>query len=464
MKRLGYILAALVFLGIAFLAGYLFDRWSQSRTHGSTAAADRKILYYQDPMHPWYKSDKPGIAPDCGMKLVPIYSGNQSGNKSNDKSESQPANASTPAPPAGAIEISADRQQLMGVRYGVVESSPGVDSIRAVGKVAEDETRVTRVHAKVEGWIDRVFVDFTGDVVRKGQTLLTLYSPELLATQQEYLLALKARDVMHHSSMPEAAINSQSLALAARKRLELLDIPSVEVDELERTGKPVKSVAVYSPTSGYIMTRNAFASQRVTPETELYQIVDLSRVWIMADVFEADAPRIHVGQLAHISSPNNEVRPLTARVSYIQPQIDAASRTLKVRLDVPNPQNRLKPEAYLDVAFDVRTPTRLQVPTEAVLDTGAGKRVFLDRGNGFFEPRDVETGDRVGDQIQILKGLEAGQRIVVSAAFLLDSESQMKSATGEMGHSDSKAPVKSGEKAAPAAVPDMPGMAAGAKK
>ena len=193
----------------------------------------------------------------------------------------------------------------------------------------------------------------------------------------------------------------------------------------------MKSTTVYSPANGYVIARNAFANQRVTPETELYEIVDLSRVWVMADVFEADAPRIHMGQLAHITSPNNDAKPLTARVSYIQPQIDATSRTLKVRMEVPNPQNRLRPEAYLDVTFDVSAPARLQVPAEAVLDSGSRKTVFVDRGNGLFEPREVRPAIACRPHSN-LEGSRSGAAHCGSSAFLLDSESQMKAALGEM--------------------------------
>ncbi len=249
----------------------------------------------------------------------------------------------------------------------------------------------------------------------------------MLASQQELLLAKKAGDLMQHSSMAESAGNAVQLLEAARRRLELWDLSRAQIEDIERTGKPVKSITLYAPATGYVTTRNAFTSQRVTPETELYAISDLSRVWVVADVFEADAPQVRLGQSARVALPGSN-RTIAARVSYIQPQIDPTTHTMKARLDLANPGMALKPEMLADVSMDLNVARRLTVPADAVLDSGAAKTVFLDRGNGVFEPRAVETGVRTGDRVEIVKGLAAGERIVISAAFLLDSESQMKGA------------------------------------
>lgn len=412
--------------------GFGYGRWYSTRP--AAAQSGRKILYYVDPMHPWYKSDRQGIAPDCGMALEPVYAGQGPATPPGGAGSKAPAGAASDAatteeaPAAqGAIQVSPEKQQLMGMRTGQAEWTTDGETLRVPGRVVVDESRVTRVHAKVQGWIERVFVDFTGEVVREGQPLLTLYSPELLASQQELLLARRANDLMHHSSMMEAADNSESLLEAARRRLELWDLSRAEIAQVEATGKPVKSITLRSPASGYIAARNAFASQQVTPETELYAITDLSRVWVLADVFEADAPQVRMGQNARITLPGT-LRTLSAKVSYLPPQIDPASRTLKVRLDLPNPGTVLKPDMFVDVAMELNAARRLTVPADAVLDTGATQTVFLDRGNGVFEPRRVEIGERVGGRVEIRKGLAAGDRIVTSAAFLLDSESQMKGA------------------------------------
>jgi membrane fusion protein, copper/silver efflux system len=415
-------------IALIFVFGFGYGRWYSTRP--ASAPAGRRILYYVDPMHPWYKSDKPGTAPDCGMTLEPVYASGTPG------VIAPPVNAGTPPvteegpAPEGAIQISPEKQQLMGMRLGQAEWTNDGQLLRVAGRVMVDETRVSRVHAKVEGWIERVFVDFTGAVVKEGQPLLTLYSPELLASQQELLLARKASDLMQHSSMAEASSNGASLLDAARRRLELWDLSRAQIDEIERTGQPVKSITIYSPASGYVATRNAFASQRVTQETELYTITDLSRVWVVADVFEADAPQIHLGQGARVTPPGVS-RALAAKVSYLPPQIDPSSHTLKVRLDLPNAAMALKPDMYVDVSMELGAGRRLTVPADAVLDTGATQTVFLDRGNGLFEPRRVTAGLRIGDRVEIVQGLQAGERIVISAAFLLDSESQMKGARAQ---------------------------------
>jgi membrane fusion protein, copper/silver efflux system len=444
----------------AIAAAFIVGRWQSSKR--APSEHDRKILYWVDPMHPAYKSDKPGIAPDCGMRLVPVYAGT--------------AGPPVPAPgarmPPGTVQIDAQRQQLIGVRYGTVEYESGTETIRAVGKIAIDETRVSHVHSRTEGWVEKVYANFVGDTVKKGQPMLTIYSPELLATEQEYLLALKARDTMalaiftgmggRHSGMHEAAEDSSSLVDASRRRLQLWDLSDSQIDEVERTRKPLSSVTLYAPASGYVTARNAFANQKVMPETEIYTITDLSRIWVFASVFEYQMPEVHVDQIATVSLPYDGGRSLRARVSYIQPQVDPATRTIQVRLDLPNPGTALKPEMFVNVELKSPRAERLMVPAEAVLDTGSRKVVFVDRGNGYFEPRDVTAGERLGDRIQILSGLSAGERIVTSGNFLINSESQLQSAAqGMAGMPGMAAPPK--PQAGPAgkqeSMPGMPGMA-----
>jgi RND family efflux transporter MFP subunit len=452
MKLLRFLFVA-IRIGLVFVVGFGYGRWYSTRP---VAAQGRKILYYVDAMHPWYKSDKPSIAPDCGMKLVPVYADGTQGaaatetrkilhykdpkdpSCTSDKPGLNPATGNdleavyADAPPANAVRIDSDRQQLAGVRYGQVEWTRAAEGIRANGRVVADETLITRIQARTDGWITSVSADFTGKLIAKGDALLTLYSPELVAAQQDYLLALQARTLMRHSSMPEAAHNNESLAEAARRRLLLLNLTPAQIAEVERTQKPIDSITIYAPSNGYIMARNAFPGQRVTAETELYTLADLSGVWVMADIFEADAPRIRVAQAAHISLPG-EATSHFARITYIQPQIDAVTRTMKIRLEMANPNMQLKPDMFVDVAIDIASAPRLSVPAEAVVDAGTTKTVFLDRGNGYFEPRDVETGERFDDRIEILKGLKAGDRIVISGTFLLNSETQMKAqASGGM--------------------------------
>ncbi len=446
-----------VFLGLVLIAmigaGFGGGLWYANRKPAAqTAKNERKVLYWVDPMHPSYKSDKPGIAPDCGMKLEPVYAdsapaaaaetkgkilyyrdpqdpayrSDKPGMNSETGNDLEPVyeNAGT----ASALNISAEKQQLIGVKYATATIASGIETVRAVGRIAADERRITRIHPKVEGWIYKVHVDFTGQFVKIGDPLLTLYSPEMLASEQEFLLALRARDTMKNQSNHEAYENSEIMIEAARRRLELWDLSDAQIAEIERTQKPIRTVTVASPASGYITSRNAFPSQRIGPDTELYAITDLSSVWIMADVFEADAPKIQVGQMATVSLPNESGRSFTAKVAYIQPELDAATRTMKVRLEAANPGLRLKPEMFVDVSLRIGIASRVTVPADAIINTGLRRTVFVDHGNGNLEPREVTTGERIGDQVQIVRGLAAGERVVASATFLIDSEAQLKNA------------------------------------
>ena len=461
-------LKTILILGLV-AAAFFGGRWYGGKSSApAQEKGGRKILYYVDPMHPAYKSDKPGIAPDCGMRLEPVYEDQAQGAPATERkvlyyrdpqdpnytaqnpglnpetgNELEPVYAEEPSSlPPGVFQVSTERQQLIGVRYGAAEVASASRTIRAVGKVEMDETRIARIHPKVDGWIENVFVDFTGKFVKKGQPLLTLYSPELLATQQEYLLALKAVEVMKHSTMPDALADNHSLVEAARRRLELWDLTPEQIDEIRATQKPVKTVTLYSPASGYVTARNAFPRQRVMPDTELYSVVDLSRVWVMADVFEYEAPSIRLGMPATVSLSYNNGRTIPARVSYIQPSVDQMTRTLKVRLELANPGLVLKPEMFVDVEFRVGGAPRVMVPIDAVLDSGERKTVFVDRGNGRLEPRHVQTGEQMGDRVEILSGLEPGERIVISGTFLIDSESQLKAAASGMASHQHAAPSR----------------------
>ncbi len=335
--------------------------------------------------------------------------------------------------PMGTIQISPQKQQLIGVNYGLPSIGPSIKTIRAVGKIAPDEQRIAHVHTRVDGWIDKVFVDFTGKVVNKNQPLLTMYSPDLLATQEEFLLALKSKDLMKASTLRGALSESDSLLAATRRRLKLWDLGEAQIDEVARTGKPLTNITVYSPVNGYVTVRNAFPNQRITPDTELYTITDLSRVWIMADVFEAEASLVQLNQPVNVTLAYGTTRVIKGTVDNIQPQVDPMTRTVKVRIGAENPGMTLKPDMFVEVNFTIALPSQVTVPADAVLDAGLKKTVFVDRGNGYLEPREVEIGEHVGDRIEILRGLKPDERIVTSGTFLIDSESQMKSAASGMG-------------------------------
>ncbi len=437
------ILAALVLLGSTFATGYVVRA-----TRHSTPPA-RRVLYWVDPVHPQYKSDKPGIAPDCGMQLEPVYADDAAAPLASaprkilyyrdpeqhaytaDKPGLNPETGNTLEPvyseaapdsmPAGSIRISPERQQVIGVKFAAVEAGNASRMLRTVGKVAADETRVGHVHTRIDGWIEKVLVDFTGDVVKKGQPMLTVYSPEMLASQEELLLASRARDVM------------PSLFEAAKRRLQLWQLSDDQIEQVLKTGQPIRSITVHAPMNGYVTERNAFPNQKVTPDSDLYTITDLNRVWIVADVFESDITSIKAGAPANVTFASGGAPSVAARVSYIQPQVDPATRTLKVRLDAANPGTQMKPEMFVNVEFGVATTPQLTVPADAVLDTGDRQTVFVDLGNGYLEPRAVVVGERFGDRVTITHGLSVGERVVSSGTFLVDSESQLKAAASGMG-------------------------------
>lgn len=389
-------------------------------TDGETASRERKILYWVDPMHPAYKSDKPGTAPDCGMDLVPVYEGGE-----------QVASGM----PEGAVQISAERQQLIGVTYGEVAYESVSKTFRAVGRIAYDETKISHVHTKIEGWIEEVYADFTGKEVKQGQALLSIYSPDLLQSQQEYLLALKGRRELGQSSFREAVAGADSLYESAKRRLELWDMTEEQITQLERTGKPIKAVPLYSPASGFVLTRNAYIKQRVMPDSELYSIADLSTVWVIADIYEYEAVEVSIGQTATVTLPYLSGRTFKGRITYIYPQVDAATRTIKARIEVANPGFTLKPEMFANVELSVSYGKSLVIPQEAVMDSGSEQTVFIALDGGYLAPRKVQLGAKVNNKYIVLGGLKSGERIVTSGNFLIDSESKLKSGGATSGHS-----------------------------
>ena len=428
----------------------------------SPAPAERRVLYWQDPMHPQYTSDKPGKAPDCGMDLVPVYADQQAKpapqaerkvlywtdamnpgskydkpGKAPDGMDLVPVYEESPVPqqeaPKGALRITPEKQQLIGVQYGVVEARAVSKTIRAVAQLTYDETRITKVHSRIAGWIERVYVDFTGQLVKAGQPLLTVYSPDLVATQDEYLLALRARDNLGDSHFRDVADGANSLLEAARKRLELWDISDQQIAEVEKTRKPVTALTLYSPVSGFVTARNSYGKQRITPETELYAIADLSTVWAIADFYEYEARDVQLGQEVALAVSAFPGRSFRGKVTYIYPQLDNSTRTLRARVELPNPDFILKPDMYATAELKIDYGRRLSIPQEAVLDSGTEQVVFVALEGGYFESRKVQLGDRVDNQVIVLSGLKAGEKIVTSGNFLIDSESTLKSALSGMG-------------------------------
>ena len=389
----------------------------------------RTMLYYVDPMNPAYKSDKPGMAPDwhgARSRSTPMNHGHRRHDRRRDTAIGAARRDQDLARTAAA-----DRRE---VRHGRTERADA-RSIRAVGKVTFDETRVAHVHTRIDGWIEKVFVDFTGDFVKQGEPMLTIYSPEMLASQQELLLAARARDLMRDNPLASAAEHGESLFEAAKRRLELWQLKRrPDRAGARRRVSRFTASPLYAPASGFVTERNAFPNQKVTPDSDLYTITDLSR--------DLDrGRRVRVGH--HVDQGRRRGvracfrtaarRRSRAKVNYIQPQVDPMTRTLKVRLDATNPGLRMKPDMFVNVEFGVAGAKQLVVPAEAVLDTGDRQTVFVDLGNGYLEPRQVVVGERFGDRVAITRGLSAGERVVSSGTFLIDSESQLKAAASGMG-------------------------------
>lgn len=347
--------------------------------------------------------------------------------------QSVPSAASPPVAAgasSGLFSISPERQQLIGVRFAEAARRALSKTIRTVGRVELDERRIAQVHTKISGWIEETFVDFTWKHVSKGDPLFTIYSPELVSTQEEYLLALRAEERLGGESnpFPQAAASARSLVGAARARLQLWDVTPEQIEELERTRAVKRTLTIFSPVSGHVVERNAFPRMRVTPETTLYTIADHSNVWVQVDIYENEIGLVRLGQRGPMTVQAYPGESFGGVITYIQPHLEMETRTLKVRLEFPNADLRLKPGMYAEVKLEIPLGTRLVVPKNAVLRAGEQDIVFVDRGGGQMEVRRVRLGLEVEDSYEVLSGLRAGERIVAAANFLVDAESQVQGA------------------------------------
>jgi multidrug efflux pump subunit AcrA (membrane-fusion protein) len=369
-------------------------------------------------MHPWIKSDKPGKSPDCGMDMVPVYEGEVPSKKM----------------PKGSVMIPIEKQQLIGVKTGIVKTRHLKKIIRTVGRIDYDERRVKDIHTKIEGWIEKLYVDYTGKFVKKGTPLLSIYSPELVSTQEEYLLALKANKYFQKSSFPDVKSGGETLIQATKRRLLLWDITENQIRKLEKTGVVKKSLILHSPINGFVINKTAFEGKYVTPADPLYTIADLSNIWIYADIYEYEIPLIKKGQevLAKLSYLPGET--FKGVISYIYPYLENKTRTVKVRMDFDNKGFKLKPKMYAKVEINVDLGRKLAVPEDAVLDSGIEQIVFIAKEGGHFEPKRVKLGLKTDGYYEVLSGLSEGEKVVTSANFLIDSESRLKSALGTMEH------------------------------
>ena len=334
--------------------------------------------------------------------------------------------------PAGTVMLSPATQQTINVTYATVRRAHLERTIQTVGLLQMDEETIARVHVKVAGWIEKVFLNYAGQEIKKGQPLFTLYSPDLVSTEQEYLIALQGQRYLSKTPYTDVSSGANSLLSATRDRLRLWDIDDAQIHNLETTGKAARDMTLYSPISGFVMTRNAYEQSYVTPQTDLYEIADLSRIWVNVDIFEYEAPYVHVGQEAQMQLSYSLGKTYRGKVTYIYPTLDPKTRTIKVRLEFPNPGLELKPNMYANVQLKVDYGTQTLVPSQAVLNSGLKQVVFVAKPDGYFEPREIKIGDQYDGQTVVLAGLKPGEKIVASGNFLIDSESRLGAAMQQM--------------------------------
>lgn len=401
----------LVALGLAAGAGgtLLLRRPAPS----AAPQPEAKKQMYQCPMHLQILQDHPGTCPICAMDLVPI--------------EEIQGEASSVAGLA-TVTLDAQRQQLIGLRLAPVELGPVGGEIRAAVRLVPDETRVRKVSVKVEGFVEKLYADFIGKPVAKGQPLFSLYSPEFVSAQRELLLALQTQKALQGGALQQSG---GELLASARRRLLLWDVPQEALDRLERTGEVQKALTLRSPISGVVTAKAVVEGARVTPGEALLEVTDLGRLWAQADLYEAELARVRVGLAAALTLPGREGA-LAGRVAFVDPVLDPKTRTARVRLEVPNPGGTLKPEMFGEAVIQAGTRKGLRIPLDAVLDSGTRKVAFVALGEGKFEPREVETGPAAGDRVEVRKGLAEGEQVVTGAAFLVDSESRLRAALAQM--------------------------------
>jgi Cu(I)/Ag(I) efflux system membrane fusion protein len=378
-----------------------------------TAPGQKKVLYWYDPMKPEVHFDHPGKSPFMDMELVPKYT------------EDQPSSgAGAPPPGFSVVKIPLERRQEIGVTTAKVEKRTIGGALETNGAVAEDEGRLKAVNAKFGGYIDKLYVDRTGQPVRRGQPLLSVYSPDLVATERELLLALEnARRLS--SGSPQAASDASSLLSATRQRLRLWDIPDSEIDRIEKSGEVSKTLTLYSPVSGVVLKKDAVAGLAITPGMPLYTIADLSTVWVLADVYQSEMAMTAPGNSAVISASFLPGETFRGRVDFVYPTLTEETRTVKVRLVIPNPKSLLKPGMFVRVSLSGKERKALAIPRSALIDTGERQIVFVEQSAGVYAPREVKTGVQGKDFIEVLSGLSEGEMVVTSANFLIDSESRI---------------------------------------
>lgn len=440
MRKIG--LAVLVIAALA--ASYAVGRYySQPQTAGKTG---RHVLYYVDPMHPSYRSDRPGIAPDCGMDLEPVYS--------DGPGSAQPAPTLAQLP-AGAVGIDGATRRLLGIRLGTVEKGGATRTIRAVGRVVPEDTRVYRINPGVDGFVRETFNDSVGMPVKKDQKLASFYSPEFLAVASGFLAAVQgvpgavgkdgSRTVPFPGSLAKQGVSSLQ---GYTDRLRNLGMNDVQIQQVAFSHQLPESIDVFAPADGFILTRSITPGLHFERNAEFYRIADLSKVWVVAEVFEQEAPYLRPGGAAQVVL-REEGRRIPARIAESLPQSEVGGGTVKLRLEVDNPGYVLRPDKLVDVELPVSLPPAVTVPVDALVDSGARARVYVEHGEGVYEPREVETGWRFGERVEIRRGLQSGERVVVAATFLVDSESRLKDPSSGPAPPRASAPGMGGKAMAP---------------
>ncbi len=400
-------------IAAALCAAFLSGRATRKSPGAGAGPGPRRVLYYVDPMHPAYRSERPGTAPDCGMNLEPVYA------------DGQPPEAAAAMNP-GSVSLTRDQEQAIYLETETLRAADGTRRVETVGRVAEDEALTFRVSAGADGWVRRVFSDKTGTQVKKGQELAAFYSKEVSSPQQSYVYALESYERLKKAASPppdQLALATQQVA-TARDNLQFVGMGEAQIEELSRTRREIFDVNLTAPAAGLILERNVAVGQRFMQGELLYRIADLSRVWVLADVYGRDAARL--GTIHGAKIKMDGLPPMEATGAQAPLQFDGEGWTGKLRLEVNNAGQRLVPGMIVNVEFDVRARPAMTLHVDAVLDSGTKKRVFVARGDGRYELREVETGWQDGDRVEIKSGVKAGERVVTTGAFLLDSESRMK--------------------------------------
>jgi Cu(I)/Ag(I) efflux system membrane fusion protein len=424
MRQMTLAVAAVAAIAVSFgLGRYYFHSQTDSKTQ-------RHVVYYVDPMHPAYTSDKPGIAPDCGMQLVPVYS---------DEIGYKPLSSTAAQLPAGAVSVDVVTQRLLGIRTAPAEKAGAIRSVRVVGRAVPEDTRVYSVNSGVDGFIRETFEDSVGTQVKKDQKLATYFAPDFLAAASGFLAATErvpgyvGKDGARFSPEFPGAIAKEGVRSIQgyTDRLRNLGMSDEQIKRVAVSRELPESIDVVAPADGFILARNVSPGQHFDHMMEFYRIADLSRVWVVAEVSEQDAASLRPGGIAKVTW-GGEGRQLPAHLTDSLPQSESGGGTVKLRLEVENPKFVLRPNMLVSVEFPVHLPPAVTVPLDALVDSGENARVYVEHGEGVFEPRKVEAGWRTGDRVEILHGVQPGERVVVAATFLVDSESRLKSPNAVM--------------------------------